>query len=518
LLTLPDVDEHLIEALKPHLSFKVILLIGAPCSGKGTQAANLSKLLDIPAVSTGDLFRAEVKTGSELGQKMRVYMEAGQLIPNELTTEFLTEKLGEDEYQKGLILDGYPREQSHLEIFEDIMGQLDRSFLGAIYLEVPEETLRERITGRLVCPACGAISHRRATQQSAPCTVEGCSGSFEHRADDEISVFNRRYEIFQQRTMPLVPEMERRNLLVHVPPLDSSLSVTKRIIGELVQMQIRKSGNISAYKWLDARIPLLENTDAETRLKILREFRDRALVENLSHRSGIMRRFVYLQTTNAKKYKEHVSIFEGLYGIEVLRLPVGLNKEAVEALLTVRAKDLVPLAVIREESNLYRPRSNVFSSLQDGVRAINRATLKATSFSVVSGKYIVREYTHETEGRIDLTRRRTTAQESLGSSAGHSGNSGGSSPSPRRRRPRRPGSHRLRLGRHFCRLQKRVHLPPTPGFRNQTFLPRYGHLRIFKRRRPLQGHALPRLDGDQNQPAGRLLRLPRRPLRKQRVL
>jgi len=131
-----------VEAIKRKLPFHVLLLVGPPLAGKGTQAARLSAVLGIPAVSSGDLFRGEVAKGTELGKQMKAYMDRGELIPNELTTTFLTEKLAEAEFQNGFILDGYPRNPSHLTILEGILADLDRNILAALHFDIDKEILR----------------------------------------------------------------------------------------------------------------------------------------------------------------------------------------------------------------------------------------------------------------------------------------------------------------------------------------------------------------------------------------
>ncbi len=120
---------ELIAGIRERLRWKVLLFVGPPLAGKGTQASRLSQLLQIPSISSGDVFRKETASGSELGKKMKEYMDKGELIPNDLTTKLLTDTLGAKEFQNGFIMDGYPRNVSHLPIFDDILADLDRKVI-----------------------------------------------------------------------------------------------------------------------------------------------------------------------------------------------------------------------------------------------------------------------------------------------------------------------------------------------------------------------------------------------------
>lgn len=152
-------------------------------------------------------------------------------------------------------------------------------------------------------------------------------------------------------------------------------------------------------------------SDLDEAAKVFTEFRDKALEENKFHRTGLLRRFIYLQTTNLQKYREHLAIFEKFYGIEVLRIPPNLSPELIEILLLQKKQGLVPLAVIREESNLYRPNSDVFSSLDHGVAATNKAALTAYTLDKKTQKLEKNTYTYCINGRIDLTRRQQSTSE-----------------------------------------------------------------------------------------------------------
>ena len=360
------------------LGCDVIILIGAPLSGKGTQGKLLAEALGRPCVSTGDLFRAEAASGSALGQEMKKFMDAGELIPNELTTAFLTDRLSDSAYQNGMILDGYPRNPSHLPIVEKILDRLDRRILTALYFDVSKAQLSERRTRR-------------------------------GRKDDTADTFEHRYSVFQEETLPLVDVLQSRNQLIRIEcGVESPEEVSRRVLSELASLKQKSLAYLDAYQWLEANL----TTVIDDRAKVLAEFRRLALDENerQGRRTGMVRRVIYLRTDNLRKYQEIVQIFEKLYGIEVIRVPStfisGTDDSNVKLLLGDSITGLVQLAVITERSNLYRPGTNVLSSLHHGVRAINQSTLVALSIDAKTNELVRTEFTHSTTGRINLLRRR----------------------------------------------------------------------------------------------------------------
>jgi adenylate kinase len=182
----------------------VILFVGAPFSGKGTQADILSSQLSIPILQSGDLFRSEVKSGSELGRHMEQYMNAGMLIPDELTIDLITKTLSSEKYATaGVIMDGYPRNLAHLDIFLEILGRTDMVEIDAIvYLEADRDLLVSRVESRRICESCGRpIS---LLSQGAAC----CDNPIlMQRSDDTLEKFEKRYEIFQNETLALIAKL-----------------------------------------------------------------------------------------------------------------------------------------------------------------------------------------------------------------------------------------------------------------------------------------------------------------------
>jgi len=190
------------------LENSVILLVGSPLSGKSTQGNLLGKVLKRPYVSSGDLFRNEVNSGSILGQEIKKYMDNGELIPNELTTSFLTNKLSDEIYNNGMILDGYPRNLSHLQIFNEILMNLDRKIFVVIYLNVSKPNLDQRRKER-------------------------------SRNDDDQKIFERRYSIFQEETIPLINLFKSRNILIDIQTNSESIDeIHQLILFEISKFQI----------------------------------------------------------------------------------------------------------------------------------------------------------------------------------------------------------------------------------------------------------------------------------------
>lgn len=300
---------------------------------------------------------------------------------------------------------------------------MDRRLAAAVYLKVSKARLLARIRSRLFCTACnGTFSIPPAQQQQPGLACPSCSasGTLGRRADDDEAVFERRYAVFERETLPLVELLEKNRLLVTIDcdAVDGAEAVAHKLREELKlfldHLQPDSNSPLDAFARLSKFIEHHQGADVDAAVlsSFLLNWRDLALIENLHQRTGIMRRFVFLKTTNLRKYQEHSRIFNAFYGVEVLRLPPSFPDQWIQPLLALREKLLVPLAIIREESNLYKPNSKDFSSLRQGVKAANRATLSAWSLTA-AGEIQVRSYTHETLGSIDYSRKRANAEKSL---------------------------------------------------------------------------------------------------------
>ncbi len=186
------------------------IFLGAPGSGKGTWSGIVSRRLALSHLSTGDLLRQEVAENSNLGQKAKSYMDAGELVPDELILALVDKKLGE---ANGFILDGYPRNLAQAKSLEDILKKNEISLSKVIYLEVPEDELVRRITNRVVCPNCGATYNLQTMPPRVAGICDICGSKLIQRKDDTEEVFRVRLDAYNKQTAPLLEYYEEKGLL-----------------------------------------------------------------------------------------------------------------------------------------------------------------------------------------------------------------------------------------------------------------------------------------------------------------
>jgi adenylate kinase len=190
-----------------------IILLGPPGSGKGTQAERITAAYGIPQVSTGDIFRANIKNGTELGRKAKGYMDKGELVPDELTTALVADRLSEPDVASGYMLDGFPRTIPQADALDDILGKKGECIGHVFYLVVPRGILLDRVTGRRVCPSCGKVYHITGfpPKQEGICDV--CGAALVQRDDDTLATAENRIDVYNKQTMPLVDYYKNKNLL-----------------------------------------------------------------------------------------------------------------------------------------------------------------------------------------------------------------------------------------------------------------------------------------------------------------
>jgi len=189
----------------------LIVILGKQGAGKGTQCPLLAARYGVPHVATGDMLRHAVRSGSELGDKVRVLMDEGHLVPDELITEVVRDRLGEPDCARGAILDGYPRTESQAEALEEIAGV--RGIARCIVLDVPTDVVIERLSARRVCSSCGAVY---AWDAPETCTNCGATGTMVQRPDDVAEVISERLRAYELETKPVIKHYEERGLLSHV--------------------------------------------------------------------------------------------------------------------------------------------------------------------------------------------------------------------------------------------------------------------------------------------------------------
>lgn len=190
-----------------------IIMLGAPGAGKGTQAIMISEKYGIPHISTGDIFRANIKNGTELGKKAREYMNQGLLVPDELTCDLVVDRISRDDCSKGYILDGFPRTIPQAQALDRALENMKTSLDYAIDVDVPDENIVNRMSGRRACPGCGATYHVmfRAPKQEGIC--DECGEKLIVRADDLPETVQKRLTVYHDQTQPLIDYYDKKGIL-----------------------------------------------------------------------------------------------------------------------------------------------------------------------------------------------------------------------------------------------------------------------------------------------------------------
>lgn len=206
-----------------------LILLGAPGAGKGTQAEILCKELNIPTISTGNILRAAIKNGTPTGLKAKSFMDAGQLVPDEVIIGIVTERLAEADCAGGYILDGVPRTIAQAEALE----QGGIKFDAVVSIEISDETILERMSGRRVCESCGASYHLVAVPPKTPGVCDSCGGKLVQRKDDAPETVKARLEVYHKETEPLKDFYAKRGLLKSVENQATVAGTTEAILRAL---------------------------------------------------------------------------------------------------------------------------------------------------------------------------------------------------------------------------------------------------------------------------------------------
>lgn len=190
---------------------RVLILLGPPGSGKGTQAARISREMGLPHISTGDLFRHHISNDTELGKKAKVYMNQGQLVPDALVLEMLFERVAEEDCRQGYLLDGFPRTVNQAKELDRKLPNNTR--LIAINLEVSDAVVMQRISGRLSCSSCGNIVNRFEAPPKEEGKCDRCGGELYQREDDKPEVVHNRLKVYNEQTAPLIDYYSAKKVL-----------------------------------------------------------------------------------------------------------------------------------------------------------------------------------------------------------------------------------------------------------------------------------------------------------------
>lgn len=193
-----------------------VILLGPPGAGKGTQAKKMAERLRLVHVSTGDILRQNVSSNMDLGKEARSYMEKGVLVPDELVTRMLSERINQPDIKKGFILDGYPRNLNQAEALDEILKQKNMSIDLVIYLDTSDPVIMQRLTGRLVCKTCGANFHIKNMPPKKQGICDYCAGKLYQRSDDKEETIKARLEVYQKESAPLIQYYQKKEKLSRV--------------------------------------------------------------------------------------------------------------------------------------------------------------------------------------------------------------------------------------------------------------------------------------------------------------
>jgi len=204
--------------------------MGLPGAGKGTQASEIVKKFPIPHISTGDMFRKAIKDETDLGKEAKSYMDRGELVPDEVTVGIVKERISEDDAKKGFLLDGFPRTIEQAEALNSIMSELDREIDAVINIEVPEEELMNRLTGRRICEKCGTTYHLvfNPPKVDGICDIDG--GKLYQREDDNPETVSNRLSVNVKQSKPILEYYNEKGVLKNIDGSKDIEEVTNDVI------------------------------------------------------------------------------------------------------------------------------------------------------------------------------------------------------------------------------------------------------------------------------------------------
>jgi adenylate kinase len=205
-------------------------MLGAPGAGKGTQAAKVAEELHIPHISTGDIFRANIKNGTELGKKAKAFMDAGKLVPDELTCDLVADRLAQSDCSEGFILDGFPRTIPQAEALEEVLKKLGTKIDYAVNIDVPDEAIVSRMSGRRACVGCGATYHIAFNPPKTENVCDVCGQTLILRDDDKPETVQTRLKVYHDQTQPLIDFYSGKGALVTVDGTMALEDVFKAIL------------------------------------------------------------------------------------------------------------------------------------------------------------------------------------------------------------------------------------------------------------------------------------------------
>ena len=210
-----------------------IIMLGAPGAGKGTQAKKIAEKYGIPHISTGDIFRANIKNGTELGKKAKTYMDEGLLVPDELVVDLVVDRVQQEDCKNGYVLDGFPRTIPQAEALDKALAELGEKMDYAINVEVPDENIVNRMSGRRACVGCGATYHSVHAPTKVENICDTCGGELILRDDDKPETVLKRLGVYHEQTQPLIQYYTDKDILVEVDGTVDLEDVFKAIVNIL---------------------------------------------------------------------------------------------------------------------------------------------------------------------------------------------------------------------------------------------------------------------------------------------
>jgi adenylate kinase len=213
-----------------------LILMGLPGAGKGTQAERIVGKYGLPHISTGDMFRTAIKEETELGKKAKSYMDAGELVPDDVTIGIVRERLGKADCQKGFLLDGFPRTTAQAEALDNLLADMGRRIDAVLYIDVDRDSLLERLTGRRICSQCGATYHITLNPPKEEGVCDKCGGELFQRDDDKIETVKTRLEVNEKQQKPLLDFYKKKNCLEEIDgnqDIDDVFASIERVLGGL---------------------------------------------------------------------------------------------------------------------------------------------------------------------------------------------------------------------------------------------------------------------------------------------
>ena len=211
-----------------------IIMLGAPGAGKGTQAKMIAEKYSVPHVSTGDIFRANIKNGTEFGKEAKKYMDQGLLVPDELTVKILLDRVAQDDCKNGYVLDGFPRTIPQAQVLDKALSELDDAIDYAINVDVPDENIIRRMGGRRACLTCGATYHVEHIPPKKEGICDACGSELVLRDDDKPETVKNRLDVYHKQTQPLIDFYEAKGILKSVDgtvPMEDVFAAITEILG-----------------------------------------------------------------------------------------------------------------------------------------------------------------------------------------------------------------------------------------------------------------------------------------------